>query len=191
MQPLTISQVCARGSLSSWEAVWSHSECWRQSKYPYYMTRMLANGIVLQRRSGRRPPAPTIPAVRSKELASSTSQETNQPSTKFTQSSDRPSSSGKAGRASPQPDSKPSSKPASLKREQSDIFKSFSKPKAKSKRQDPGGFTGASPAPSAAQPVRVHSLFLQIIISNNGRTRKPFTKMVRVSLLFITNHANI
>lgn len=49
-------------------------------------------------------------------------------------------------------------KPTGLKREQSDLFKSFSKPKAKLNREDTGSSVGDSPAPSAAQSVRVHGL---------------------------------
>lgn len=121
----------------------------------------------------------TKPVFKSNELASGKSQDTIRASIKSTQSSDRPLSSGKAGRSTPQPDSKPPSKPATLKREQSDIFKSFSKPTAKLKREDTGSSTGTSPAPSAAQAVRTHLFFPKNISSNLGRTRKPMTKMVR------------
>lgn len=48
-------------------------------------------------------------------------------------------------------------KPTSLTREQSDLFKAFSKPKAKLHREDTGSSVGDSPAPSVvAQSVRVH-----------------------------------
>ena len=54
---------------------------------------------------------------------------------------------------------KPISKPAPIKREQSDIFKSFSKPKAKVKHEDTGSSTGASPAPSRGRSVSLNHLF--------------------------------
>lgn len=45
------------------------------------------------------------------------------------------------------------SKPSAVKREQSDIFKSFSKPKTKLKHEDAGIPTGASAAPDIAPSV--------------------------------------
>ncbi|KAL2039809.1 hypothetical protein N7G274_007209 [Stereocaulon virgatum] len=106
----------------------------------------------VKRRSGWRLEVTTKPVIKSNELASGKFQDSSRASIKPTQSSDRPLSNGKAGRSTPQPDSKPSSKPATLKREQSDIFKSFSKPTANLKKEDTGSSTGTSPAPSAAQP---------------------------------------
>ncbi len=47
-------------------------------------------------------------------------------------------------------DKKTMTKPPSMRRQQSDIFKSFSKPKATLKREDTGSSTDASPAGSAA-----------------------------------------
>ena len=47
-------------------------------------------------------------------------------------------------------DRKAISKPPTMKREQSDIFKSFSKPKAKLNREDAGSSDGASPAANTA-----------------------------------------
>lgn len=54
---------------------------------------------------------------------------------------------------------KPAIKPSVAKREQSDIFKSFSKPKAKLKNEDTSSSTGASPAPNAAHSVSIFLLF--------------------------------
>ena len=51
---------------------------------------------------------------------------------------------------------KATGKPRGLKREQSDLFKSFSKPKAKLNREETGSSAGDSPALSAAQSVSVH-----------------------------------
>lgn len=48
---------------------------------------------------------------------------------------------------------KPTTKPANLNREKSDIFKSFSKTKAKLKKEDTDSSTGASPAPAALDSV--------------------------------------
>ena len=48
---------------------------------------------------------------------------------------------------------KPASKPSAVKREYSDIFKSFSKPKTKLKHDDAAIQTSASAAPDTAPPV--------------------------------------
>ena len=56
-------------------------------------------------------------------------------------------------------ENKPASKPAAAKREQSDIFKSFSKPRTKLKKEDTSSSTSASPAPNIAHSVSSLSLF--------------------------------
>ncbi|KAL8796430.1 MAG: hypothetical protein Q9182_007389, partial [Xanthomendoza sp. 2 TL-2023] len=48
---------------------------------------------------------------------------------------------------------KPAPKAPAMKREQSDIFKSFSKPQPKTSRENTQSSTGASPAPKAGTPV--------------------------------------
>ena len=94
-----------------------------------------------------------IPLVKSKETTKHQHQEAIKSTFKATEPSDRPSSIESSGRAASQNESKPTSKPALLKREQSDIFKSFSKPKAKLKKEDTDSSTTVSFAPVAEQAV--------------------------------------
>ena len=63
---------------------------------------------------------------------------------------------------------KPTSKPAVMKREQSNIFKSFSKPKAKLKQEDTGSSSGASPVPDSADSVSTLSLAICNSIFNTA-----------------------
>lgn len=51
-------------------------------------------------------------------------------------------------------------KPSAAKREQSDIFRSFSKPKPKLKHEDTDISTGASPAPNTAHSVSISLWFV-------------------------------
>jgi len=50
---------------------------------------------------------------------------------------------------------KPAGKPPAMKREMSDIFKSFSKPKPKLAREETGSSHGGTPAPETPQSVSI------------------------------------
>ncbi|KAL9130635.1 MAG: hypothetical protein Q9175_006970 [Cornicularia normoerica] len=118
------------------------------------------------RRTGKRPPigAHSIPTETFEEKASSRPQGFSREQRNVVKSSGRPSPSDKSTRSTFQaavtPDikadrprdveNKPAGKPVVVKRDQSDIFKSFSKPKAKLKHEDTGSSTGASLAPNRA-----------------------------------------
>ncbi|MCJ1454329.1 hypothetical protein MMC28_004682 [Mycoblastus sanguinarius] len=119
----------------------------------------------VKRRMGRRPNlvAPPVLAAKGNDRAKHKSQESSRPSTANTKCVDRPSSSGKSSRSTPQAETKlevkvehsknankkPASKLPPMRREQSDIFKSFSKPKvAKLKREDTESSNDASPVPT-------------------------------------------
>ncbi|KAF6230980.1 hypothetical protein HO173_010888 [Letharia columbiana] len=128
----------------------------------------------VKRRTGRRPPigAQPVPTETVNEKASSKSQGLNREQKNAVKSSDRPPPSDKSTKSTSQaafaPDiraerprdveKKPVSKPAAAKREQSDIFKSFSKPKAKLKHEDAGSSTGAFPVPSTAHSQEFKSV---------------------------------
>ncbi|KAK4696138.1 DNA polymerase delta subunit 3, partial [Lecanoromycetidae sp. Uapishka_2] len=116
----------------------------------------------VQRRTGKRPlvavPAALVakPTAKLSGKVQAMSQQDPPSSSPF----NRPSSSGKAAKSMPQvesisepktaranePDKKAMAKPAKLKREQSDLFKSFSKPSVKLKREDTGSSAEDSPA---------------------------------------------
>lgn len=122
--------------------------------------RYYSDRFILKRRTGKRPvmPAQAAPMAKNKEKPSMKPQLpriTKQESSSL----DPPSSSGNPSTLTPQAESKasdkkPLSKPISLKREQSDIFKSFSKPGAKFIREATDSSAGTSPAPSNPQLVR-------------------------------------
>ncbi|CAD6584828.1 MAG: hypothetical protein ASARMPREDX12_006640 [Alectoria sarmentosa] len=120
----------------------------------------------VKRRTGRRPPIglqPT-PVETINEKARNKSRGTNREQKIAVKSPDRPSSSNKSIKSTPQAavasdikaerprdvEKKPASQPIAAKREQSDIFKSFSRPRAKLKHDDTASSTGASPAPNTA-----------------------------------------
>lgn len=136
----------------------------------------MADSFEFQRRSGRRPVLSSAPENTVKaEKPASDSQETGKSSLKNVEASAGESSapSKPGGEAQPRSDAKieePRSsdkkimtKPPTMKREQSDIFKSFSKPKAKVNREDTRSSTGASPAAGAALVLKQvsHSLLLK------------------------------
>ncbi|MCJ1300326.1 hypothetical protein MMC08_003122, partial [Hypocenomyce scalaris] len=118
----------------------------------------------VKRRAGRRPPvtAPVVAPTKPAPKPAGQSQQASTPSTKAEKASSQASRDSKE--ASPtdsgpevksqQPartNKKTIGKPTAIKREQSDLFKSFSKPKAKLNREDTGSSVGDSPAPSAVQ----------------------------------------
>lgn len=129
-------------------------------------SRSLIN-IVVQRRTGKRPlvAAPVAPVAKPIAKTSSKSQGTSKQDTEFSNPFERPSSSSKTSKSTTQAESKSelknarvkeadkkaTPKPANLKREQSDLFKSFSKPKAKLTEEDTGSSAGNSP-PTATEP---------------------------------------
>lgn len=125
--------------------------------------------IVMQRRTGRRPPysAPAAQVAASTVGPRGKSQESSKQDPKSSSPFDRPLSSGKARKATTQleskteprfarakeADKKATAKPANLKREQSDLFKSFSKPRAKFNKEDTGSSAGDSPVPVTEHSV--------------------------------------
>jgi len=123
----------------------------------------LANSFNLQRRSGRRPIISSAPenTVKAEKQAFS-SQETGKLILNDVKASTvEPSAcSQTGGEAQPRSsakteeprssDKKTTIRPPIMRKEQSDIFKSFSKPKAKLNREDTGSSAGASPAASTA-----------------------------------------
>jgi len=126
--------------------------------------------IAMQRRTGRQPlVAAPAPAAKTIGRPSGKSQEISKQDIKSGSPFDRPSSSGKASKSTPQAESKPepkaerakdadkkvAPKAASLKREQSGLFKSFSKPKAKLKKEVTGSSAGESPASATEPSVRI------------------------------------
>lgn len=117
----------------------------------------------VERRTGRRPPvgAPLNPVETINKKAISKSQGINRDQRNADKPSDRSSSSDKStsqdaltsAKKAERPrdvEKKPASKPSAAKREQSDIFKSFSKPKTKLRHEDTGSSTAASPAANIA-----------------------------------------
>jgi len=153
------------------------------------------SNIAMQRRTGRRPLiAAPAPAAKSVSKPSSKPQETSKPDKKSSTLFDRPPSSGRASKSTPQTECEPepklerakdvdrkaASKPANLKREQSDLFKSFSKPKAKLKREDTGSSAGESPAPATEPSVRSASLMSRsLVLTVHSRIPKVVKMMVR------------
>lgn len=115
--------------------------------------------IEFKRRTAKRPPIPP----QSASAVKSTGKLFNEapavkPSTQTSNNADQPPSSGKASRPTSQAESKDvekktASKAAPLKRETSDIFKSFSKPKTKLSRENTSSSGGASSAHANLQPV--------------------------------------
>lgn len=153
---------------------------------PFLRDEELSNCFALKRRTGKRPviQAPAAPLVKSKEKLSTKPQET-QISTQELNSSNRPSSSGNPSTSISQTgtkstDKKSTSKPKPLKQERSDIFKSFSKPKAKINREDTGSSAGASPAPTNVPSVRTRVLTIETTFAKPGsRTQIAIKQMVR------------
>ncbi|SLM33999.1 DNA polymerase subunit Cdc27 [Lasallia pustulata] len=118
----------------------------------------------VKRRTGGRPPvtAPTIATTKPAAKSAPQTQQASKPSTRIEKPASQASRDGKE--ASPaesgsdiksqkpaRTNKKATGKPTGLKREQSDLFKSFSKPRAKLNREDTASSVGDSPAPSAAQ----------------------------------------
>ena len=103
----------------------------------------------------------------------SKSQGINREHTNTAKPSDRPTSSDKSTESTLQPavvpdlkaerqrdvEKKPTSKPPRAKREQSDAFKSFSKPNVKLKHEDTAISNDASPTPNTALSVSIFFRF--------------------------------
>lgn len=105
-------------------------------------------------------------------------------STKRSPTTSQPPSGGHASTLNPQvetkpPDKKATSKSVPLKREKSDIFKSFSKPKAKLNKEDSNSSVEGSHTSTTVIPVRPKSAqAFQPIADRSGRLRKMTTLMV-------------
>lgn len=120
----------------------------------------------LQRRTARRPPgvAPSTAAAKNIKNIDNKSEKARWPDATIVKSSDQVSPSDKLlPQATATPNAKAdlprasgkaaASKPANVKREQSDIFKSFSKPKAKLQNEDTDTLTVPPSAPATALSV--------------------------------------
>lgn len=122
------------------------------------------HNVGVKRRTGRRLPVEAQPS-RAETLSEKSSNKTqggHREHKSAIESSDRPSPSDDSTRSTPQSvtvrdiqakrprdlEGKSANKPAPAKREQSDIFKSFSKPKANLKHENTASSTSASPAPN-------------------------------------------
>lgn len=112
---------------------------------------------------------PTVLAETINEKAESKDQGVNREQNNAVKSFNRRSSQAKSTKSTPKVtvavdtkaegardvEKKPASKPLAVKREPSDIFKSFSRPKSSLKRENTGTSAGASPAPTTAPSVRI------------------------------------
>ncbi|KAI9724120.1 MAG: hypothetical protein M1812_000839 [Candelaria pacifica] len=123
----------------------------------------------VKRRTGRRPPPPAATLQTPKNVSAKApakpqgskgeedkkqSQGSAKPSSeKKPQEQSAPKSVAAKNERRSSTDSKLATKPSSLKRDKSDIFKSFAKSKASLKKEDTGSSAGASPAPSVAESV--------------------------------------
>lgn len=144
LQPTDNHHICARRPSSIQQKVWCDPEPKSQGQHrlnPFYVPRLPS---VFQRRTGARPPPP--PAVIEPAKPTSYRPEPKKTETNATKAPDRPSSSrmtapkSETSAAQPKPpETKPVDKKPSLKKEASDIFKSFGKtkaPTAKLKREE-------------------------------------------------------
>ncbi|KAI4131579.1 MAG: hypothetical protein LQ347_002916 [Umbilicaria vellea] len=118
----------------------------------------------VKRRIGRRPhiPVPTLASTKPALKSALPSQHTRKLSTKIEKQASHASEGGKEASSadsgsdltSQQPKrttKKATGKPTGPRREQSDLFKAFAKPKAKLNRDDTGSSVGDLPAPPVAQ----------------------------------------
>ncbi|KAI9789437.1 MAG: hypothetical protein M1835_001680 [Candelina submexicana] len=120
----------------------------------------------VKRRTRRRPPpaATAIPASAQATTKVSAKPQTNKSEEDKKQSQDSTKTNSEPKppeQPAPKPtaknerrtstDSKPTTRPSSLKRDKSDIFKSFAKAKSSLKREHTGSSAGGSPAPSVAE----------------------------------------
>ncbi len=127
------------------------------------VSRLIPN---FQRRTGRRPPpapmttVPTEPVLQARSSNSSSTKQESKPkddaSRPGSRSEDKKALQGSKGQAqsksqnSQKPDPKSAAKPPGMKRDSSDIFKSFAKAKPKMKRQDTDSSAVESPADSVS-----------------------------------------
>jgi len=158
---------------------------------------MLSNCGALKRRTGKRSngPLPTTSAVKLHDKASSISQGVRA-NVETSKQPDRPSSSDQSIGSTPQAESKPTekkptSKPAAPKREQSDIFQSFSRPKAKLTKEDTGSSIGVSPAPASRQSVgNLFQNIKMLLAKGLNRIRTAYVQTVRAIALIRHSFAN-
>lgn len=87
---------------------------------------------------------------------------------------------------------KATGKPTGPRREQSDLFKAFAKPKAKLNRDDTGSSVGDLPAPPVAQLVRVYvSATVDFVLTSSSLESQVYLRMVWTTRIPRLNEANL
>ena len=159
---------------------------------------MWHTNTALQRRTGKRPlaAAPRLVTSVTSKKSSKFEEKSNAVETRA-YSLERPSSSGMTSISALQSQSNgvpraekgqgntnnKAAKPANSKREQSDLFKSFSKPLAKVQRENTGSSVGESSAPATDQSVSDYPGLLIFKLIVDSKIRKVSKMVVRTTFI--------